>query len=129
MMNHHTLVLGASTNPSRVSFQAIGRLVAGGFAVSAVGLREGEVAGVAIQTGTPAIKDVHTITLYLNAKRQEPLYDYILGLAPKRIIFNPGTENAELAALARQAGIETEAACTLVMLATDSYSQEEEAKS
>lgn len=121
MENYHTLVLGATTNPSRIAYQAINRLVNKGYRVSAVGIREGEVAGIPIQQGTPAIEDVHTITLYLNPRRQEPLYDYILGLQPKRIIFNPGTENPQLVQKAQEDGIETELACTLVMLATDSY--------
>ena len=121
MSDYHTLVLGASTNPARDSHQAVHRLVRAGHTVSAVGLREGEIAGIDIQTGTPELEDVHTITLYLNARRQEPLYDYILGLNPQRIIFNPGTENPELVRLANEAGIEVEIACTLVMLATDSY--------
>lgn len=125
MGKHHTLVLGASPNSARISYQAIIRLVHQGHPVTAVGVRGGEVAGVPIQLGSPEIADVHTITLYLNPRRQEPLYDYILGLKPERIIFNPGTENPELVNLAKAAGIQIEIACTLVMLATDSYDPEE----
>ncbi len=121
MSTHHTLVLGASPNPARISNQAVARLVQQGHPVSAVGVREGTIAGIPIQLGTPPLADVHTITLYLNPKRQEPLYEYILGLKPKRIIFNPGTENAKLVQLAQAKGIEAEIACTLVLLATDSY--------
>ncbi|MEL6658200.1 MAG: CoA-binding protein [Bacteroidota bacterium] len=124
MSKYHTLVLGASPNSARISYQAIVRLVHQGHPVTAIGVREGSVAGVPIQLGTPQISDVHTLTLYLNPKRQEPLYDYIIGLQPKRIIFNPGTENAKLVQLAQAAGIETEIACTLVLLATDSYAEE-----
>ena len=119
----HTLVLGATTNPARIAFQAIHRLVVKGYPVSAVGIREGEVAGIPIQLGTPDLEDIHTITLYLNPTRQEPYYDYILGLKPKRIIFNPGTENIKLMQLAEDAGIEVEIACTLVMLVTDEYAK------
>ncbi len=125
MENYHTVVLGATTRPTRTAFQAINRLVNQGYPVSAVGIREGEVAGVPIQLGSPALEDVHTVTLYINPQRQQPLYDYILSLEPKRIIFNPGTENAELVKFAREAGIETDYACTLVMLATDSYAEKE----
>lgn len=124
MSQLQTLVLGATTNPVRTAYKAIHRLVRSGHPVTAVGIREGEVAGVQIQLGTPILEDVHTVTLYLNPGRQAPLYDYILGLKPKRIIFNPGTENPELVHLAQAAGIETELACTLVMLATDSYELE-----
>jgi predicted CoA-binding protein len=119
----HTLVLGATTNPNRIAFQAIHRLVSQGYPVSAVGIREGEVAGIPIQQGTPDLQDVHTITLYLNPKRQEFYYDYVLGLKPKRIIFNPGTENVNLIQLAEDAGIATEIACTLVMLVTEEYAK------
>lgn len=123
MKQYHTVVLGATTRPTRTAFQAITRLVSLGHPVSAIGIREGEVAGVPIQIGEPALEDVHTITLYINPERQKPLYQYMLSLKPKRIIFNPGTENAELVQLAREAGIATEYACTLVMLATDSYAE------
>ena len=64
---------------------------------------------------------MHTITLYLNSQRQKAYYDYILGLKPQRIIFNPGTENLELIKLAKEQGIEIEIACTLVMLSTGAY--------
>lgn len=116
-----TLVLGASTKPERVSNQAIHRLVRGGYEVVAVGNREGEVAGIPIHKGATPFSEVDTITLYLNAQRQKEYYDYILSLKPKRIIFNPGTENPELSKLAREHGIATEVACTLVMLSLGDY--------
>lgn len=119
----HTLVLGATTNPNRFAYQAIHRLASKGHKVSAVGIRKGEVAGVVLQQGTPDLEDVHTITLYLNPQRQEAYYDYILGLKPKRIIFNPGTENMNLMSLAEEAGIETRVACTLVMLSMGDYAK------
>jgi predicted CoA-binding protein len=111
-----TLVLGASDNPDRVSYEAIRRLTSKGHEVVAVGLREANVFGVDIQKGLPPTEDVDTITLYLNPERQKDYYDYILGLHPKRIIFNPGTENFELVRMAKEKGIEVEIACTLVML-------------
>ena len=117
----HTLVLGATTNPARVAYQAIHRLVAAGYPVSAVGIKHGEVAGIPIQHGEPSLDDIHTVTLYVGPQRQVPYYDYLLRLAPNRIIFNPGTENPELIQLARKHDIEPEVACTLVMLATGSY--------
>ena len=116
-----TLVLGASTNPIRYSNAAVQRLAQDGFEVVPVGVREGEISGVAIEQGKPALEDIHTITLYLNPQRQQEYYDYILSLNPKRIIFNPGTENPELIRLAREKGIEVEMGCTLVMLAVGQY--------
>lgn len=116
-----TLVLGASTNPSRTSHTAIHRLNRAGHEVIAQGIREGAVDGIEIQQGKPELEGIDTITLYLNPKRQEEYYDYILGLNPKRIIFNPGTENPKLVQLARTQGIETETACTLIMLSVGNY--------
>jgi hypothetical protein len=44
-----------------------------------------------------------------------------MSLKPKRIIFNPGTENPELQRMAIQAGIKPIEACTLVMLGVGNY--------
>jgi predicted CoA-binding protein len=116
-----TLVLGASTNPSRYSYLAMDRLSAHSHPVVAIGLREGKVGNVNIVKGRPELKDIDTVTLYLNPTNQKPYYDYILSLKPKRIIFNPGTENDELEQLARENGIRPMEACTLVMLSTGQY--------
>jgi predicted CoA-binding protein len=121
MAKKKTLVLGASTNPSRYSYLAINRLSAYNHPVVAVGLREGKVGNVEIQTGKPQQEDIDTITLYMNPTNQKPYYDYILSLNPKRIIFNPGTENYELEELARQKGIQPVEACTLVLLSIGQY--------
>ena len=116
-----TLVLGASTDPSRYANRAIKLLRAHNHEVVAVGLDEGNVAGVDILHDMPANEPVDTVTLYLNPKRQAAYYDKIMQLKPRRIIFNPGTENSELVKLAAQNGIETEEACTLVLLNTGQY--------
>jgi uncharacterized protein len=116
-----TLVLGASNNPERVSHQAVQRLLAKNHEVVAIGLREAEIFGVQIQKGQPMLEGIDTITLYLNPERQEEYYDYMLGLKPRRIIFNPGTENPALVRKAREQGIEVEIACTLVMLSVGVY--------
>ncbi|WP_435137901.1 CoA-binding protein [Formosa sp. A9] len=120
-MNKKTLVLGASLNPVRYSNMAINRLVSAKHETLAIGLRQGEVAGVQIDTALQPYKNVHTITLYLNPKRQTEYYDYIIALQPKRVIFNPGTENPELYALLKSNGIHFEVACTLVLLSTNQY--------
>lgn len=116
-----TLVLGASTNPARVSNAAVYRLLAAGHEPILIGIRDGEIAGVPILKGQPRLEDIHTVTLYINAKRQVEYYDYILSLNPIRIIFNPGTENPELARLAKAEGIEVEMGCTLVMLTLNDF--------
>lgn len=116
-----TLVLGASPKTYRYSYTAAQRLQAKGHEVIPIGISDGETAGLPIQKGQPEIEDIDTITLYLRADRQKQYYDYILGLKPKRIIFNPGTENPELVHLAQEQGIEVEIACTLVMLSVGTY--------
>jgi predicted CoA-binding protein len=121
MASKKTLVLGASQNPSRYSYLAIQRLRAHQHPVVAVGRRVGHVADVDISKEHAVEAEVDTVTLYLNPKNQVEYYDYILNLHPKRIIFNPGTENDELIELARKNNIEPVMACTLVMLSTGQY--------
>ena len=116
-----TLVLGASDNPVRYSFRAVNMLRQHGHAVVPVGIRDGQVAGLSIHTDRPTETDIDTVTLYVGPRNQPEWYDYILGLKPRRILFNPGSENPELEALARQQGIETEEACTLVLLSIGQY--------
>lgn len=116
-----TLVLGASPKPDRYAYKAVKRLQAAGHNVVAIGSKEDSIDDIPIITGMPPIAELDTITLYLNPMRQLEYYDYILQLKPKRIIFNPGTENDELMDLANRNGIETIEACTLVLLSTAQY--------
>jgi len=113
--------MGASENPQRYSYLAVNKLLSHGHPVLAVGKKAGKLNGVAISTAKDIYSGIDTVTLYLNPANQKQYYDYILSLNPKRIIFNPGTENRELASLARNNGIETLEACTLVMLSTGQY--------
>lgn len=116
-----TLVLGATNNPSRYAYMAVMSLQRHGHEVVPVGRKKGEVGGITIENGVPELSDVDTVTLYLNPDNQKEWYDYIMKLKPKRIIFNPGTENPELWQMAKKNGIQTIAGCTLVMLSTGSY--------
>jgi hypothetical protein len=116
-----TLVIGASENTSRYSNMAVNSLLQHQHEVVALGKTKGAINGVEILTGQPSIDSIDTITLYLNPAHQLPLYNYILNLKPRRIIFNPGTENPELEALAQAKGIEVTEACTLVMLSIGVY--------
>ncbi len=116
-----TLVLGASDNPARYSFRAAHMLKQHGHDVVPVGIRQGQVAGMSIHTDRPQEMGIDTVTLYVGPKNQPEWYDYILGLKPRRILFNPGTENPELELLAQQNGIQTEEACTLVLLSIGQY--------
>ncbi len=116
-----TVVMGASDNPSRYSYLAIKRLTATQHPVVAIGIRKGNVDAVPIITEHPKIEDIDTVTIYLNEDNQRQYYDYILSLHPKRIIFNPGAENDELANLAEANDIVVMEACTLVLLSTGQY--------
>ena len=120
-MNKKTLVIGASLNPSRYSNVAIKRLVGAKQETVAYGLKSGVVSGVSIDTDLVQYDAIDTVTLYLNPKRQVQYYDYIIGLKPKRVIFNPGTENPEFYTLLKENGIGFEQACTLVLLSTNQY--------
>ncbi|MDM1295523.1 CoA-binding protein [Sphingobacterium sp. N143] len=116
-----TLILGASTNPSRYSNKAANMLQKHGHDIVNIGLSGGEVAGVPIEVKGKIYSDIDTITMYLSEQNQKNYYDYILATRPKRIIFNPGAENSELEQLAMENGIETERACTLVLLSTGQF--------
>lgn len=113
-----TLVLGASTNPDRTSYTALHMLTDAGVPVRAIGLKEGEVAGVQIHKDPLFLQGqpIHTVTLYMNALHQAQWESFILDLHPKRIIFNPGAENTSLYQKATAQGIQCHNACTLVML-------------
>ena len=121
MEKKKTLVLGASENPARYSYLAINRLKNNQHHIIAIGKKAGMVAGIPIQTEKIKATEIDTITLYLNPAHQKEYYDYIISLHPKRIIFNPGTENDELAELALKNNIKPIEACTLVLLSTGQY--------
>ena len=116
-----TVVLGASPNPERYSNMAVNKLVAHGHPVVAIGNRAAAIGDVPIIKEHPQLEHVDTITLYMNPRLQEEYYDYILQLHPRRIIFNPGTENDKLENLARQNNIQPVQACTLVLLSTGQF--------
>jgi len=121
MKNKKTLVLGATTKPERYAFKAITMLVEKGHSVIAIGSNMGEVAGVTIRTKNIPLKNIDTVTLYLNPVRQREYYNYIIETKPKRVVFNPGTENPQFYQLLESNGIKVEVACTLVLLATNQY--------
>jgi hypothetical protein len=121
MSGKKTLVLGASSNPERYAYQAALRLKNKGHEVVLFGIQKGEINGIKIQNTPPQLNDVDTVTLYLRPELQKTYYDYIFSLKPKRIIFNPGTENFELIKLAKDKYIETVIGCTLVMLSVGTY--------
>lgn len=116
-----TLILGATPNPDRYAYKAAHMLTRHGFPIVNVGIKKGEVAGVTILNGQPAMQDIHTVTLYIGPEKQEDYQQYVLSLQPRRVIFNPGTENPLFEDKLRKQGIETLEACTLVLLSTGNY--------
>lgn len=120
-MQKTTLVIGASLKANRYSNMAIKKLRKYHVPTFAIGLRKGKVEDVTIETENLNFENIHTVTLYLNPKRQEAYYNYIIGLHPKRVIFNPGTENQEFYQKLKKEQIEVLPACTLVMLSTNQY--------
>lgn len=116
-----TLIIGASKNPERYAYKAAERLIQYGHQVELLGLRADTIFDQVIDTEKKAYSDIDTVTLYVGVKNQPTYYDYIVSLKPRRVIFNPGTENEELYQLLRQNDINVEVACTLVLLATDQY--------
>jgi predicted CoA-binding protein len=116
-----TLVIGASENPERYSYKAVEKLKKQGYPVIALGNKLGKIGDTSIVTVFPTKQNVDTVTLYINPDLQKQYANDILLLHPKRLIFNPGTENEELYALAKANGIEPLEACTLVLLSTGQY--------
>jgi predicted CoA-binding protein len=116
-----TLVLGASDNPSRYSFLAVQRLRSLGHPVVAIGRKNTMLGDVPVETEKKEFDHVDTVTLYLNPRHQKEYYHYILSLKPRRVIFNPGAENDELADLVAKNGSTPVEACTLVLLTTGQY--------
>jgi predicted CoA-binding protein len=122
-MNKKTVIIGATTNPSRYAYLAAEMLTEYNHEIVPVGIKKGEVYGEQILqiNERPSINNVDTVTLYIGAQHQPEHYDYILGLKPKRVIFNPGTENAEFEKLIEASGAEALEACTLVLLRSGQY--------
>jgi len=116
-----TLVIGASTNKERYSYKAIHSLVDKSHQVVVIGVKKGMAFDIPIETEKLDFHAVDTVTLYINPSVQEDYYDYILSLNPRRVIFNPGTENPEFYKILQAKNIEYEVACTLVLLATNQY--------
>lgn len=122
-MSKKTVIIGATTNPSRYAYLAAGMLMEYKHEIVPIGIKRGAVFSVQILpiNDRPFVKDVDTVTLYVGPQHQPEHYDYILSLKAKRVIFNPGTENEEFEKLIEQAGSEALEACTLVLLRSGQY--------
>ena len=120
-MKSTTLVFGASLKPERYSNMAINKLKVHNKEIVAFGMKSGEVSGVHIDTDLITYTDIDTVTVYMNPSRQKGYYEYLISLEPRRILFNPGTENPDFYDLLKEKGIAFEQACTLVLLSTNQY--------
>ncbi len=116
-----TIVIGASANPERYSYKAVESLFKHGHTVIPVGIKQGKIKELDIFINKPIVGNIHTISLYVGIANQTEWIPYVLQLKPKRLIFNPGTENPEFFKLAQSQGIECIEACTLVMLSIGNY--------
>ena len=116
-----TLVVGASLNPERFSYMAVRKLKFNHIPVVAVGLREGEIFGVKVDKPFSKFENIHTVTLYIGPKLLKQYHDYILGLQPARVIFNPGTEDPEFERRLGDCGIEVVEGCTLIMISSNQF--------
>jgi uncharacterized protein len=120
-LERKTLIIGASENTERYSYKALQMLQNHGYEVEALAQRPGRVEDIVFQVGFPSLQDIDTVTLYINPQRLQDYEAYIISLQPRRVIFNPGTENGALMKKFEKAGILCEEACTLVLLQTGQY--------
>lgn len=118
-----TVIIGATTNPSRYAYLAASMLKEYNHPFVPLGIKKGVVFDIPIEdiSKKPEISEVDTVTMYIGPQHQSEWYDYIIGLQPKRVIFNPGTENPEFEEKLENKGIEAIEACTLVMLRTQQF--------
>ena len=120
-MKKKTLIIGASEKSERYSNKAITALRHQGHPVVAIAPRPGKVEDVHFDTDRKNYQGIDTVTLYVGPRHQPDFYDYVIGLNPKRVIFNPGTENNDFFVRLSEAGIQYEEACTLVLLSIGNY--------
>lgn len=118
-------VLGASSDPNRYSYKAIQLLKEYGHTPVPVHPRETEVLGYKVFSEIKELvkqgKKIDTLTMYVNPALSTKYQQDIIDLQPKRVIFNPGSENPTLEKALTDKGIKVEEACTLVLLRTDQF--------
>lgn len=120
--SERVVILGASDKPDRYAHKAQLLLAEHGHQVVPVNPRLEEIAGVPAVADVSAVTGaVDTVTMYVGPAVSSALADKLVALRPGRVIFNPGSENPELAATLQAAGIPVEEACTLVLLRTGQY--------
>lgn len=116
------VILGASDRSDRYAHKAMKALLRHGHEVVLVHPRHKEIEGRPVLADVgDVIGPVDTVTMYVGPAISSGLAEKLVALKPRRVIFNPGSENPDLQAKLAEAGIQEEEACTLVMLATGQY--------
>ncbi|GEP45282.1 CoA-binding protein [Brevifollis gellanilyticus] len=120
--SERVVIVGASDKPDRYAHKAQLLLSQHGHEVVPVHPRLESIEGVPVVADLTQITGtVDTVTMYVGPAISQGLGDKLVTVKPKRVIFNPGSENAELEDKLSQAGIEVEEACTLVLLRTGQF--------
>lgn len=122
-MKKKTVIIGATNNPERYAYMAASRLMGAGHSIVPLGIKKGKVLGLDILdiNSRPVVEDVDTVTMYIGSRHQQDHAEYIRSLHPKRVIFNPGTENPEFQDSLATDGVDVVEGCTLVMLSTGQF--------
>ena len=115
------LIIGASSNHQRYAYMATERLLEAKFELYLLAKQEGQVLGQKVVTEMPENGSIDTVTMYVGAKHQEEYFQKLIDLAPRRVIFNPGTENIALQDLLKSNGVDVQVNCTLVMLSLNIF--------
>jgi len=121
MVDYKTLVIGASVNPNRYSYKVVLKLLDSGIKVIPMGINQGNIADLVIVRPFEKQKDIHTVSIYIKPEIQKEYYKYIINLQPKRVLFNPGTENPIFSQILQKHNIYWENSCSLVLLSTNQY--------
>ena len=121
MVEYKTLIIGASVNPNRYSYKVVLKLLESDIKVVPMGINQGNIAGLSIVRPFEELKNIHTVSIYITPLDQKKYYKYILNLQPKRVLFNPGTENSIFSLILENHNIYWENSCTLVLLSTNQY--------
>lgn len=118
----NVLVLGASDNPDRYSYKVMKMLEDNGHRVLLVNPNKSEIEGRKVFRQIEDVEEkIDTVTVYVNAEISNTLLNQLISLKPKRVIFNPGSENEELEIALKEASIFVERACTLVLISTQQF--------
>lgn len=121
MSKQKVAILGASDKPERYSYKAMNALIQSGHEVFLITPRLKTIDNHKCYKDLNELKDIDTLTLYIGPQLSIKMKDEIIRLNPKRIIFNPGTENSKLSELLQTTKIKQEEACTLVLLSTNQF--------